>query len=283
MPDVSLTGDEDVPSRVGSLALRARPLLLFGAAALALVVLLQVDTAGADNCDLWRGLCAEEHGDFCGGDGAGTGCFHACCHEEQRCCTASDSGHLVGATCCLNDENFSASCIPGGGTVTCKETCNRPCGSVCCFASLDEVCVDGRCCPSAKVCGAGTSTASCCLPPNVCSTAGECCQGAPCGDQCCDTGECCGNNCCIRGGCCGDECCPSGVCCGTENCCAEGEVCTSSSNEDSPSGPLGGVCCSPEKVCGALCCGADQRCATHKVKHKKKQFCKKMKRKKKTK
>jgi hypothetical protein len=252
---------DDAGTRAVPGAPRLRPLVLLAAGALAAVVLLHVNTAGADNCGNQRQQCADQSMSFCGGDRI-AGCLFTCC-PDNGCCLFYDDIGVNGAQCCPSSPDADATCSPG-----CTYTCKRPCGPTkCCSTSLNEQCIpspvpntDGTCCPAGQVCGVAFQ--SCCTPPDVCTPAGVCCPSATdeaCGsDECCH-GLCCNNQCCPAGSTCyGDPTAAGSFCCAphqdpcTDRCCDVNETCKHKRH--------GGICkCKKKgKKCGRhRCCKGD--------------------------
>jgi hypothetical protein len=239
--------------------LRRGPLLLLGAGALALLVLLQPDTARAQGCGVQMQTCASNSQTFCGGERI-AGCLFQCC-PDAGCCKFYDQFGVSGAQCCPGGPDVVTSCNPG-----CQVTCKTPCGPQrCCLGSLGEVCVpaadpnaDGTCC-SGKVCGMGTSSPTCCAASDVCTPSGACCPTAAdvCGNDCCADGVCCNGQCCKAGSACygNSVCCPQSLKPCGDNCCAKNEKCRHHKQK-----PPVCKCKKKGKKCGGTRCCAGDTC-----------------------
>ncbi len=226
-----------------------RLLPLHGSGALALLALLQAQTAGAvGDCGPAMQACTLTAQVFCG-DVRLEGCLNVCC-PDAGCCKSYDNIGINGAQCCPSDPDFDSACSPG-----CVYTCKRPCGpQKCCSTVQNETCIpaadadaDGTCCAAVHVCG-----------NNCCETGEVCIPSSASGDQtCCPPEQTCNGKCCGSGEVCQEgTCCPSAQACGIDSCCDAGESCIGL-----------GTCCPPAQVCGASCCTTDQRCRNHKKRH----------------
>jgi hypothetical protein len=201
--------------------------------------------------------------------GTGEGCTHvkadpehcgACgnqCPAETPCCINGSCQELCGDTCCANcfvellfggiPKPNSDMCCSSDGANLCSANKHDKEDDFCCWP--DQECVKGECCGALQgsvVCGG-----KCCAGESCCN--GKCCpDGQVCGEMtpgvltCVAANRACDNpdGCAANEECIDDICCSEDRSCGEEGCCAIGEYCDKSLDEN-------WFCCERNTYCGS--------------------------------